>query len=80
MRERHELLEEVRAVLRGPCGVTVKVTESSRLMEDLNLDSVAMLSLVVGLENRLRIKLEEDPESPPETVAQILDLIQERLK
>lgn len=77
--EREELLSEVCKVLRGPCGVTEPIRWDRRLVEDLGLDSVGFLALAVGLENRFRVNLEEDPERPPYTVAELVDLLQERL-
>lgn len=76
---RTQLLEELKRMLHGPCGVSAQVTEESRLMEDLQLDSVSMLSLAVGLENKYKIRLGEDPDNPPESVGDLLDLLQERV-
>jgi len=59
--------------------VRVEIKPESRLVEDLKLDSMGMLALAVGLENRLRIKLDEDPERPPETVADVAELLSTRL-
>jgi acyl carrier protein len=69
-------LESVLEILRGPCGVTAKITPESRLVEDLELDSVGMLCLAVGLENKFRVKLEENPEEPPDTVQDVLTLLE----
>lgn len=77
--EPEQLFLEIKKVLRGPCGVSEPVTLKSRLVEDLALDSVGFLALALGLENRFRIRLEEDPEHPPETVKDVVNLLQQRL-
>lgn len=69
----------VKSVLRGPGGVNSPIEAASRLSEDLKLDSMGMLALAVGLENRFKIKLGEDPESPPQTVADVVELLGQRL-
>ena len=50
------------------------------MVEDLELDSVGLLCLAVGLENRYRVKLEENPEEPPATVADVVDLLEKALE
>lgn len=75
-----ELFDTVSQVLKGPCGVTSPVSVQSRLVEDLELDSVGLLCLAVGLENRYRVKLEENPEEPPDTVADVVDLLKKALE
>jgi acyl carrier protein len=73
----YQIVEET---LRGPCGVKTMITAESRLMEDLHLDSMGMLALAVGLENRFRIRLDEDPEQPPVTVDDVVHLLRKQLK
>lgn len=80
MLDRAELLEQVIIVLRGPCGVSENIVESSRLGEDLRLDSMGHLALAVNIENRFRVRLEEDPTAPPRTVAEVVDLLQSTLQ
>jgi acyl carrier protein len=65
--------------LRKHCGVEKQVRADSRLAEDLGLDSVGLLTLAVEVENFYRIKLGEDPEHPPRTVADITALVKQRL-
>lgn len=74
-----ELMKVVAEVLEGPCGVRRPITGESRLLEDLELDSMGMLALAVGLENRFRVKLEEDPENAPATVNELVSLLSQRL-
>lgn len=72
--------EVVAEVLRNDCGVTSEIEPDSLLAEDLGLDSVGMLSLALGLENHYRLVLGEDPENPPRTVAELVQLVERRLQ
>lgn len=81
MRERREqILREVVAVLRGPCGVPFEIFEGSRLGEDLQLDSVGLLALALNLEKRYEVRLPDNPGSPPQTVGDIVDLLEKTLR
>ena len=75
-----ELFEAVVKTLKGACGVKKPISAGSRLVEDLGLDSMGMLALAVDLENRFRLKLEEDQAHPPETVSDVVQLLQSRLQ
>lgn len=77
---RSQLLQEVVRILRGPCGVPFEIVESSRLVEDLLLDSVGMLALAVSLENHFRVRLPDASQAPPATVAELLDLLERTLE
>ena len=50
-----------------------------RLVEDIGLDSLRMLTLVVEVENAFRICLEEGDEQGVVTVADLANLVGERL-
>ncbi len=80
MAPREQLLSEVSAVLRGPCGVHFEIAEDSRLGEDLQLDSVGLLALALNLEKRYEVRLPDDPNAPPQTVGDIVDLLERTLK
>lgn len=75
-----EVFEAVVKTLKGACGVKKPIAAGSRLVEDLGLDSMGMLALAVDLENRFRLKLEEDQEHPPETVSDVVELVQSRME
>lgn len=66
-------------ILSQECRVTVPWHDDTRLMEDLGLDSVGMLTLAMGLENHYQVVLDEDPEEPPRTLGQLERLVRERL-
>ena len=80
MLNRDQLLSEVIKVLEGPCGVPFEIAESSRLGEDLQLDSVGLLALALNLEKHYQVRLPDDPNAPPETVGDIVDLLEKTLK
>lgn len=79
MWQRSQLLAQVTKVLKGPCGVADEIAESSRLAEDLHLDSVGLLALAVSLENHYKVRLPDDPTHPPQTVGDIVDLLAKNL-
>ncbi len=66
--------------LRQQCRVTAPIESSTRLREDLGLDSLALLTLAVAAEDHFHLCLNEDPESPPATVAEFVALVERRLK
>ena len=76
---RDELFESIQAILAGPCGVGDSIQPGSHLFDDLGLDSMGLLALAVSLENEHKIRLDEDADSPPQTVNEVLDLLQLRL-
>jgi acyl carrier protein len=77
--QRAQLLGEVITVLKGPCGVPFEIAESSRLAEDLMLDSVGLLALALNLEKHYQVRLADDPKAPPQTVGDIVDLLEKTL-
>jgi len=73
--------EVVDHILKTHCGVKTPpllITTEARLVEDLGLDSVGLLTLVVEVENHYQMQLEESPEQPPRTVGQLIELIEQR--
>lgn len=64
--------EEIQRIFREEIGREGSVLGSHRLVDDLQLDSVNLLTLVVNLENRFRVVLEEED---TETVATVDDLV-----
>ena len=81
MKTRSECLSIVQTVLAEHCKVTMDaLDERLHLQADLGLDSMALLNLALEVENAFELCLEEDPENPPQTIGEIVDLIQERLK
>ena len=52
-----------------------RITESTRLVEDLRLDSLALLTLAIEVENRFRLRLDETGVAGIETVGELVDVI-----
>jgi acyl carrier protein len=76
--ETNDILEEVARVLREELAMTRAVRPEDELVRDLQLDSVGVLTLVVGLENRFRIALAEEDAAGVRTVADLVALVQQR--
>ena len=68
-------------ILVDECRVDASsIKDTSRLQDDLGLDSMTLLSLALEVENFLGCALEEDPENPPLTVGALMALVMERLE
>ncbi len=74
-----------RAVIEGLCEVARdhlghqgELPLGARLVEDLELDSVQLLTLAVEIENHFRVCLDEE-EQPIETVEDLARMIHEKL-
>ena len=72
------MLAEVARVLREELGLTRDVQPGDELVRDLQLDSVGVLTLVVGLENRFRVALAEEDAEGVRTVADLVELVERR--
>ena len=55
-------------------------TEESRLIEDVGLNSVGMLYLVIVLEESFQIKFEDVGTATFQTIGNVIDYIEERIK
>ena len=73
-----EALAEIRRVLRDELGIPREPRPEDDLVTDLQLDSVGLLTLVVGLEDRFRIKLAEEDAAAVRTVRDLAALVMER--
>jgi len=73
-----EAIAEIRRVLRDELGLSREVRPDDDLVSDLQLDSVSLLTLVVGLEDRFRIALEEQDAAAVRTVRDLAGLVERR--
>ncbi len=73
-----EVLEEIRRVLRDELGLSREARPEDDLVADLQLDSVGLLTLVVGLEDRFRIALSEEDAAGVRTVSDLMALVSRR--
>lgn len=73
-----QLLGLIQEVAEQHLGHTGTLTPDTRIVEALSLDSVRLLTLVVELENRLELCLDEGDEQGVETVAELMALLRRR--
>jgi acyl carrier protein len=74
-----EILAGIAAVAREHLDWTGELRPEMRLVEDLQLDSLKLLTLAVEVENRFRIRLDEEDESAIVTVGDLVAAIGRRL-
>jgi acyl carrier protein len=74
----HEVLDEIRRVLREELAMQREPRPEDDLVTDLQLDSVGLLTLVVGLEDRFRIVLSEEDAAGVRTVSDLCALVERR--
>jgi len=75
-----EVLAEIRRVLRDELGLDRDPRPEDDLVTDLQLDSVGLVTLIVGLEDRFRIALAEEDAASVRTVGDLAALVAERRK
>jgi acyl carrier protein len=73
-----EILAEVRRVLREELQLQREAQPHDDLVTDLQLDSVGLLTLVVGLEDRFRVALSEEDAAGVKTVSDLCALVEKR--
>jgi acyl carrier protein len=76
---RDEILAGVAAVAREHLAYDGELRLDQRLIEDLTLDSIRLLTLAAEVENRFRITLDAADEAGIETVADLVEVIAEKL-
>jgi len=73
-----EILEGVAEVARVHLGWEGELAPEMRLIEDLRLDSVRLLTLAMEGENRFRVLLDELDEGSIETVGDLVAVVRKR--
>jgi len=77
-----ELYERIIVVIRevSPKGVSLdNISPETRLLEDLNLDSVHAIDLVLGLEDAFRISIEDGVIETIQTVGEVVALVKGKI-
>lgn len=74
-----QILSGVREVVREHLSYGGPVAPEMRLVEDLELDSIRLLTLAVEVENRFRVRLDEADEAAIETVADLVAAVRRKL-
>lgn len=76
---RAELLAAVAAVAREHLGIERSIGLDERLVEELGLDSIRLLTLAAEVENRFEIALDPEDEAGIRTVGDLLDAVERKL-
>ena len=76
---REEILHGIESVAREHLGREAPLTPAMRLVEDLELDSIALLTLAVEVENRFEVCLEPEDEAEITTVGDLTDTVARKL-
>ncbi len=75
MSTRAEILRQIEALAAAKLDWRGELSESSRLAEDLALDSLRAMSLIIEIENHFRISLEPTDEEGVETVGDLVSIV-----
>lgn len=75
MSSRSEILDQIKAIAADALDWHGELNEKSRLIDDLSLDSLRALTLVIEIENRLRIRLTPEDEAGLVTIGDLLNVI-----
>lgn len=76
---RPEILQGLAAAARKELGFEGELHAGLRLVEDLQLDSIRLLSLAMAVEDHFQIALDADDEAGIVTVGDLLALIEKKL-
>ena len=78
---REEILQAIEEVAREHVGLLedVRFDPGLRLVEDLTLDSIQLLTLAVEVENRFRICMDPEDEEGIETVGDLADVVARKM-
>ena len=74
------VLQEIARVVRDDLGVIRPVDAEVDLLRDLALDSLAVLTLVVALEDRFRVALKEEDAGEIRTAGELAQLVARRAR
>lgn len=78
--QRSEVLTVVRDVARRLLDVEAdQVQESTSFVDDLAVDSLALVEYAMALEDELHVRLAEDDLARTRTVGQLVDLLTDRV-
>jgi acyl carrier protein len=74
-----EILAGIAEVAREHLGFEGELRPEMRLAGELRLDSLKLLTLAIEVENRFRVRLDDQDESTIETIADLVAAIRSRL-
>ena len=76
---KREILEELRRIAKRELELERLIEPEMSLKDDLKLDSMGMIIVAVGLENKFRVKLQEEDGGDLATVDDLLSLVERRV-
>lgn len=74
-----EILHSIAELVKNKLGWTGELRPELRLVEDLELDSIRLLTLAMEVEDHFRICLDEEDEAAIVTIGDLVDLIGRKL-
>ena len=74
-----EILHRIGELAREKLDIHRELRHEMRLVEDLALDSIRLLTLAMEVEDRFRICLDEEDEQGIVTVADLVDMVGRKL-
>jgi acyl carrier protein len=77
---RAEILAAITALAERQLDRAVRIEEAQRLVEDLALDSIGLLTLAVAVEDHFRIVLDEADEADIRTVGELVSTVERKLR
>lgn len=77
---RETLRAEILRLLEAHMAGDVKVTESSHLVADLSIDSLGVMEIVADIEDKFKLSLPDDMLRQVDTVADVMNAIELKLK
>lgn len=73
------ILQGIATLAREKLNVDLELRPDMRLVEDLALDSIRLMTLAMEIEDRFEICLDEDDEEGIVTVADLVDVVEKKL-
>jgi acyl carrier protein len=77
--DRADVLSGLAAIARDKLDFKGELTPGTRLVEDLQLDSLRLLTLATEVEDHFRICLDEDDEAAIVAVADLVEVVERKL-
>ena len=74
-----QILHDIATLAREKVGYQGELQIQQRLVEDLELDSLHLLTLATEVEDHFRICLDEEDEATLETVGDLVNLVEKKL-
>lgn len=78
--DRQEILQGITRAARKELAFEGELHPDQRLVEDLQLDSIRLLSLAMAVEDHFRIALDAEEEGGIDRVGDLIDLVEKKLE